>query len=149
MITGFLESFTQWFIGIPGRFLLDVMNNNLNLFLTIISIYGLLLLYSKIIVRFYIPKRMIAFVLHKSNNDLINGQDLAKAVENLHEKWRKEIRNLPFYVVVPSKNEWWIKRPSPDYKNTKLLPYANLEEYEKSDIELIKEVMKKGLPIRE
>ncbi|MBF0840391.1 OadG family protein [Staphylococcus lentus] len=125
-----LEFLTEKIIGKPGNMILEMITNNYTTFLILIFIYGAILLYSKIIVRYYLPKKLKRFIENESRNYYNSN--------NIYEKWKIELERLPFYIIVPSKNELWVKKVHHNYKETKLLPYLNKEINLKSDKEIIK-----------
>ncbi len=107
----FFESFVMWFIGRPGRFILQLILDYQILFLTIAFIYASLLLYSKWIFLYYLPKKMRVFIAAETFD----------SNENLFQKWMIYKKTLPWYIVVPSKHELWIKQAKHAPSQTKLL----------------------------
>ncbi|MBC1399396.1 hypothetical protein [Listeria fleischmannii] len=107
----FFESFVMWFIGSPGRFILQFILDHQLLFLTIAFIYASLLLYSKWILLYYLPKQMRQFI----QTEPFSSDD------NVFHKWMAYKKMLPWYIVVPSKHELWIKQVKNAPSETKLL----------------------------
>lgn len=96
------QSFVYMMLGTSGQFLLDKYYQYETVLLILISVYSFLLIYARCILLFYYPYKMKK-ILHQ--NCLINTQDI-------REIWLQEKLTFPFFIVVPSKNELWIKRAS-------------------------------------
>lgn len=93
------EEINDRLLGKPGRGIVAFLVEYKKIFLFFFALYGLLLLYSKIIYMYYIPSKIKKII--NDNPDL--------SVEQVYEEWKKVKCSLPWFVMIPSKNEMWIK----------------------------------------
>lgn len=139
-MTGFFLWFTDLMIGIPGRFIKEMIQNNSSIFLVVMAIYGFLLVYARMILTSYLPKKLRQFVeLRMDQLDSDQNEELLQ--DKLQKEWNKELENLPWYVVVPSRNEFWVKRPTEGYRKTKQLAYRNNKKSIIDDSTMIKQLI--------
>ncbi len=138
-MNNFLDWFTSWFIGSLGRGVLDLIHNNFSVFLTLVVMYGLLLLHAKLIYSFFLPKKLdtLAKTIIKKHPFVSE----KKLYHQIIHAWEEELSLLPFYYVVPSKNELWIKRPNKQYRETQLLFFTNKEKAGNYDSHLIRKLI--------
>lgn len=96
------QSFVYTMLGQSGQFLLDKYYQYETVILILISFYSLLLIYARCILLFYYPYKMKK-ILH---------QERLSNIKHIREIWLQEKLTFPFFIVVPSRNELWIRRAS-------------------------------------
>lgn len=130
-MTEFFQWFTEVLLGKPGRYMLEFIGNHIFAFFGVAVLYGFLLTYARFILKKYLPKKLDEHISHRWPA-LEGNKKQAAAVIN--EEWEQILANMPWYIVVPTTNELWIKAPNINYRLTKQLPFrkekSTLSEYE-------------------
>lgn len=93
------EEINDRMLGEVGRGMVNFLIQHKLWFLVLFTCYGSLLLYSKVIYLYFIPgciKKMIV-------------KNPACSLEELSVLWKQEKQKLPWYILVPAKNELWVK----------------------------------------
>lgn len=54
----FFASFVDWLIGSPGRFVVNLIEDNMLIFMFVVMIYATTILYAKWTLAYYLPKKM-------------------------------------------------------------------------------------------
>lgn len=93
------EEINDRMLGEVGRSIVAFLIQHKLWFLILFTCYGSLLLYSKVIYLYYIPGRIKKMILRNP----------ACSVEELSALWKQEKQKLPGYILVPAKNELWVK----------------------------------------
>lgn len=101
MLAPIVDRMLSFNLGAPGRFLVELIQNHLLLFLVVFAVYGGIVLYAKFIWSEYLPNKMKAF--------LENSTDERMTAEERFEYWLIQRQQLPNYILVPTQNEWWVK----------------------------------------
>ncbi|WP_213356330.1 hypothetical protein [Enterococcus casseliflavus] len=115
MIAPIVDRMLSFNLGEPGRYIVELVQNNLFLFLTIFAIYGGTILYAKFIWSEYIPEKMKEFLNNKTEE--------SKTPEELFQQWLIQRHKLPKYILVPTKNEWWVRPAAKMTGQEKMLFY--------------------------
>lgn len=95
-----VERITRFNLGKKGSELLDYIIANPYFFVLIAFIYGLISLYAKYNYRIFMPGKMEEIIV-ESPKDSFNQS---------FSKWKETKKELPWYVLVPTKNELWFRR---------------------------------------
>lgn len=53
----FFASFVDWLIGSPGRFVVNLIEDNMLIFMFVVMIYATTILYAKWTLAYYLPKK--------------------------------------------------------------------------------------------
>lgn len=130
-MTEFMQWFSQMLLGELGRPILDFVRANFLMIFSGIFLYGLLLTYARFIHKNYLPKKLKEYIDQHSHT--IDG-NTKNAAAIINTGWEKQLDHMPWYIVVPTKNELWIKSPNIDYRLTKQLPFrkekSNMNDYD-------------------
>lgn len=138
-----IREFLQFLLGSPGRLLYSFITDNIIIFCIIATIYSILMLYSKYMIKCYIPSKIRKFVKEftlEKEISIDNGENLVKII---HEKWMDEVKRLPKYVIVPSRNELWVTSMGENYLRDSLLPYSRSKKMLMSDEQIIRDILLK------
>ncbi|MRI82622.1 hypothetical protein GIY11_11435 [Aerococcaceae bacterium DSM 109653] len=120
-----IERMARFNLGEWGRILLDYIIENPWGFMSAAFIYGVILLYAKYNYKTFIPKNMKK-IIRENPNDSFN---------DLFAKWDVYKKELPWYILVPTKNELWA-RPL-KYSNGDYQLMLNKDEYFKTEREMM------------
>lgn len=123
-----LEDFVNIMLGMPGRAFLDFVKANQISFLSLVFLYAGLMLYSKYILNYYLPgqlQKVIRQELAKQEDDDV---EAAVLVGEIYASWVARVENFAWYIVMPSKNEYWVQRPQASYTDIQLLPYERAKK---------------------
>lgn len=101
MLAPILDRVLYFNLGSLGRSIVDVIQNNQWLFLTIFLLYGGIILYAKLIWSRYLPQKMYSYLKNTEKKNL--------SMEELYEGWLRYRKKLPQYILVPTHNEFWVK----------------------------------------
>ncbi|MBL1229101.1 hypothetical protein IW492_07620 [Enterococcus sp. BWB1-3] len=115
MLAPIIDRMLSFNLGEPGRFFVELIQNNLLLFLIIFAVYGGIVLYAKYIWVEYLPGKMKAF-LEKSAYEKMTA-------DQYFENWLVQRQQLPKYILVPTQNEWWVKPAAKMSGQEKMLFY--------------------------
>lgn len=115
MLAPLLDRMLNFNLGLPGRFIVNLLQNHMLIFLGVFFLYGSVLLYAKFIWSEYLPKQMKQFVAAQT--------DPAVSQEELFQHWVDFRKTLPRYLVVPTRNEWWVKPAAAMTGQEKMLFY--------------------------
>ncbi len=128
------EEINDRMLGEVGRGIVAFLIQHKQWFLLLFACYGSLLLYSKIIYLYYIPGRIKKIIV--TNPTL--------PVNELSRRWKQEKEKLPWYILVPSKNERWVKPASQSDGEYQLLYFNRRSSYasEQAMIEQLYENLK-------
>ncbi|MBP1040278.1 hypothetical protein I6N95_04550 [Vagococcus sp. BWB3-3] len=121
----------QWLLGDFGRAILSLLNANKAIFLTLFACYGFLLLYSKIIYMYYIPSKMRLLIAEHPH----------KHLKELLSLWKSEKGQIPWFILIPTKNEMWVQplnRSNSDYQ----LLYFNRKAYPQNETDRLTQLLK-------
>ncbi|WP_239253622.1 hypothetical protein [Listeria ilorinensis] len=121
-------------LGALGRGIVAFIEANSWLFLALAMLYGALLVYAKLIVTDYLPKKMKAFLLARNSSK-------KDAPEVLYQEWLQCRKALPAYILVPSKNELWVK-PARSATGREKALFFRSEKQKKTEQEQFLEVAK-------
>ncbi|MGM0240628.1 hypothetical protein [Enterococcus sp. AZ103] len=126
-------------LGEVGRTLVTFLLDNKMLFLILFAFYGCLLLYSKTIYMYYVPKKIKEFI---TKNKLLT-------TKQLHEGWKKERKTIPLFILVPTRNEMWVRPLKYSDGNYEMLFFNKKNSYtsESKMIDSIYENLKGDFPI--
>ncbi|OLQ24462.1 hypothetical protein AJQ09_01525 [Listeria seeligeri] len=125
----FFASFVNWLIGSPGRFVVQLIENNMLIFMLFAMLYTTTILYAKWTLTYYLPKKMYQLAKMKTWE-----------LEELHEAWQTEKKSLPWYILVPSRNEFWVKSAKNAPESTKLLHFSQ-QKLKLSDKEKLQKII--------
>ncbi|MEO1772191.1 MULTISPECIES: hypothetical protein [Enterococcus] len=113
------EEINDRMLGEVGQSVLTFLIQHKLLFLVLFACYGSLLLYSKVIYMYYIPGRIKQIIL----------MNPGLPVKKLSEIWKQEKKKLPWYILIPSKNERWVKLASQSNGEYQLLYFNRKSSY--------------------
>ena len=94
-----IERMARFNLGEWGRNLLDYIIENPWAFMIVAFIYGAILLYAKHNYKTFMPNKMKEIIRENPNDSF----------KVLFTKWEAYKKDLPWYVLVPTKNELWAK----------------------------------------
>lgn len=123
------EEINDRFLGKPGRELLAFLVEHKGIFLILFALYGFLLLYSKFIYMYYIPAKIKKIITE--NTDL--------SVEQVCEAWQETKASLPWFFLVPSKNELWVKSLNKSDGNYQMLFFNKKTSYS-SEMDMLEKI---------
>lgn len=126
MFRGFLDGL----MGSSGRALLAGIEKNKTLFLVVIFIYASILIYSKLILHHYYPRKM---------KQLIQEWPEVVGEDELMALWREQKRTFKWFILIPSKNELWVRKASKSPDRLQLL-YFNRKDVSQSDYAKMMEI---------
>ena len=135
MFAPIIDRMLSFNLGKPGRFFVEVIQDHLLLFLVIFAVYGGIVLYAKFIWSEYLPEKMKAFLKSSTDENLTQ--------EERFEYWLVQRQQLPNYILVPTKNEWWVKPAAKMSGQEKMLFYnsKNKKMSERERFSLLAEEM--------
>lgn len=116
----FFASFVDWLIGSPGRFVVNLIEDNMLIFMVVVMIYATTILYAKWTLAYYLPKKMSQLAEMKTWE-----------LDELYAAWQTEKKALPWYILVPSRN-------APE--STKLLHFSQ-QKLKLSDKEKLQKII--------
>ncbi|MGM0168869.1 hypothetical protein IGI39_004624 [Enterococcus sp. AZ135] len=93
------EELNDRMLGSFGRGIVAFLIEHKSIFLILFAVYGGLLLYSKFIYMYYIPTKIKKIIFEKP--------DLS--VNQLYVDWQQVKAASPWFILVPTKNEMWVK----------------------------------------
>ena len=93
------EEINDRLLGGFGRGIVAFLIEHERIFLILFVVYGFLLLYSKFIYMYYIPTKIKKIILANPN----------LSVNQLYKEWQKHKASSPWFIMVPTKNEMWVK----------------------------------------
>lgn len=120
-----IERMARFNLGEKGRNLLDYIIENPWGFMIPVFIYGAIILYAKHNYKNFIPNKMKE-IIRENPDESFNG---------LFGKWESYKKDLPWYILVPTKNELWAK-PLKNSDGTYQLMLDNAE-YFKTEREMM------------
>ena len=115
MLGPILDRILNFNLGLIGQSIVAFVELNMTFFLIAFAIYGVLILYAKVIWVKYLPAKMRLF--------LDDNYSTSESPEKLFTRWLIERRGLPLYLLVPTKNEWWVKPLAKMRGDEKMLLY--------------------------
>ena len=115
MIAPIVDRILSFNLGEPGRLIVGLIQNNLILFLVLFMIYGGILFYAKLIWSEYLPQKMKEYLQCSAHEKMTEAQRF--------DHWLTIRRQLPRYILVPTRNEWWVKPASRMSGQEKMLFY--------------------------
>ena len=113
------EEINDRLLGKPGREIVAFLVEHKGIFLFLFALYGFLLLYSKFIYMYYIPAKIKTIITEKP----------AFSVEQVHEEWKKIKTSLPWFILIPSKNEMWVNPLNKSDGNYQMLFFNKKTSY--------------------
>jgi|GEM_PF-3378973 len=93
------EELNDRMLGSFGRGIVAFLIEHKSIFLILFAVYGGLLLYSKFIYMYYIPIKIKKIIFEKP--------DLS--VNQLYVDWQQVKAASPWFILVTTKNEMWVK----------------------------------------
>lgn len=126
-------------LGEVGRGMLSFLIDKKIIFLILFAVYGCLLLYSKTIYMYYVPNKIKKFVA--ANASLTSQQ--------LQLKWKKERAAAPWFILIPTRNEMWVKPLNKSDGNYQMLFFNKKNSYtsDATMLDSIYESLKGDIPI--
>ncbi|HDU7259485.1 TPA: hypothetical protein RF347_002883 [Listeria monocytogenes] len=125
----FFASFVDWLIGSLGRFVVNLIEDNMLIFMVVVMIYATTILYAKWTLAYYLPKKMSQLAEMKTWE-----------LDELYAAWQTEKKALPWYILVPSRNEFWVKSARNAPESTKLLHFSQ-QKLKLSDKEKLQKII--------
>ncbi|MGO3792877.1 MAG: hypothetical protein ACTJG1_15625 [Enterococcus gilvus] len=123
------EEINDRLLGKPGRGLLGFLIEHKGFFLLLFALYGFLLLYSKFIYMYYIPSKIKKIIT----------ENPGLSVKQTYEVWKKIKSSLPWFIVVPSKNELWVKPLNKSDGNYQMLFFNKKTSYS-SELDMLEKI---------
>lgn len=128
-----LEKLVNSLLGKPGRALFNFIQNHYEIFLLIMMVYGLLILYAKRNYITYIPNQIRKIIAENPN----------ASSEEVYKIWQQHKKQIPNYILIPTKNDLWVTPLNKADDNYDLLEYFKGANY-KNDTELINRIKKQN-----
>ncbi|MBO1308690.1 hypothetical protein JZO70_21125 [Enterococcus sp. 669A] len=123
------EEINDRMLGEVGRGIVAFLIENKYLFLVLFAIYGFVLLYSKIVYMYYVPTKIKKIVT----------ENPSLTTDQLYTKWKKEKGQAPGYLLIPSKNEMWVK-PLNRSNGCYQMLYFNRKSSYASELDMIEKI---------
>ncbi|GAM95716.1 hypothetical protein LmNIHS28_01648 [Listeria monocytogenes] len=99
------------------------------IFMFVVMIYATTILYAKWTLAYYLPKKMNQLAEMKTWE-----------LDELYAAWQTEKKALPWYILVPSRNEFWVKSARNAPESTKLLHFSQ-QKLKLSDKEKLQKII--------
>ena len=128
------REFLELLMGKPGRFILDFVGRHKTVFIILFLTYATILVYSKIILHYYYPAKM---------KELLADHREITADQEILSLWQLKKQAFPWYILIPSRNELWVRMAAKSDHTHKLL-FFNRHDPAASDLDVINQIKNKG-----
>jgi len=110
---GFTDLFVRWFGGIPGKTLFDILIKNQVPITCLVVLYGGVLMIASYNYKKRIPKITHNFIRKRSLEiiEKANQEPIEGIYSTILHEWMKMINDLPRYLFIPGRNDYWIIFP--------------------------------------
>ncbi|GGK00644.1 hypothetical protein GCM10007063_23650 [Lentibacillus kapialis] len=134
-MANFFDWFTEMLLGDLGGYALEFTRSNTSLIFVLACMYGLVLAYARMILKKYLPKKLKEYV-ESRRQECSKGKEKL-IISTITKEWEEKLEKMPWYIIVPTKNELWVQFPDKNYRLTKQLPFRKEKKF-MNDSELIR-----------